>query len=154
MGKGRKPKPQALRVLTGVPSREGYAKNSPMPACAAPVPPSDLSGIALEHWNFLLPRLIACKVLTEIDGSALESACRSYELYRQSAAMVAKDGPVQCDHNGVLRKSPWVVLMHDALADYLKCSAVLGLSPADRARLKVTPDAEQGDTLTNFRKNA
>ena len=154
MGKGRKPKPPALRVLTGVRSREGYAVNSPMPESAAPDVPHDLDGIGLEHWNFLVPRLLKCRVLTEIDAATLEGACRAYARYREAEAAIAKDGAVQCDHNGVLRKSPWVAISHESLGDYFKASALLGLSPADRARLKVTPEADKGDALSQFRNQA
>jgi P27 family predicted phage terminase small subunit len=154
MGKGRKPKPPGVRLMTGVRSRSGYCKNSPMPDVCAPEPPSDLEGFALSHWHFLLPRLLACKVLTEIDGSVLEVACRSYARYRVAEAMIAKDGAVQSDANLVLRKSPWVAISHEASAEYLKCSALLGLSPADRARLQVPNNDKQVDEFEAFQQQA
>jgi P27 family predicted phage terminase small subunit len=154
VGKGRKPKPPGVRLMTGVRSRSGYCKSPPMPDACAPEPPSDLEGIALDHWNFLLPRLLACKVLTEIDGSVLESACRAYAFYRQAAAEIKETSAVQVDANGVMRKSPWIVVMHDSLADYLKCSALLGLSPADRARLQVPNNDKQVDEFEAFQQQA
>ena len=99
-------------------------------------------------------QLIACKVLTEIDGSTLEVACRSYARYREAEAEIAKSSAVQVDLAGVMRKSPWVTISHEASAEYLKCSALLGLSPADRARLQVPQANGEVDAFEEFQKQA
>lgn len=154
MGKGRKPKPPALRLLTGRRSTYGLSKNPPMPQSETPPTPDTLHGVALDQWNLLAPALSAAKVLTAIDANVLEAACIAFATWREAQAELFKRGRTQIGKGEVEVKSPWVTISHEALADYLKCSAVLGLSPADRARLQVPAGNKQVDEFEAFQQQA
>ena len=154
MGKGRKPKPAALRLLTGRRANPCIPKHSPMPPAEIPPTPVTLSGESLEQWNLLVPLLSATKVLTAIDAAALEMACLAFGDYREARRKMIEHGKTQFGKGEVEVKSPWVTMAHEALADYAKFSALLGLSPADRARLQVTPQSKQVDEFEEFQKQA
>lgn len=55
------------------------------------VPPTNLTGFALEHWNTIMPVLVADEMAHKIDVPILESACELYARYKE-ALMNGEDG--------------------------------------------------------------
>ena len=85
MGKrGPRPKPTALRVLEGNPSKRPLPPNEPKPpSISAPAAPLTLDAVGRTEWRRLAPQLQTLGLLTEIDRSALEVCCQIYSELRQ-----------------------------------------------------------------------
>lgn len=151
MGKGRKPKPRAVRLLTGIPSHHGYGgKNTLTLSPGVPEMPHDLPAEAVTQWHALAKALTASGLLTPIDGAVLEMACYSFALFRKAEREIAKGGIMQTTKDGRLRKRPWVSISRQASANYRTLSALLGLSPLDRQR--IPQQAFNPDEFTRFQE--
>ena len=80
-------KPTAIRELEGRPRRMAKSyddrTHEPRPEIVAVDPPADLSVDARKAWDFLSARLVANRILTELDGPLFEAFVRTYALWRQ-----------------------------------------------------------------------
>lgn len=142
---GRRPKPSALKVLEGNRGKRAINKSEPKPQSGAPEASDWLAPAALEKWNSIVPQLTAIKVLTVVDGSALESLCAAYTNMVESQRIVTKYGVIieepVLNKDGVLvghklKKNPasTAVLQHQK--EYRALLSAFGLTPSDRSRLK------------------
>ena len=52
----------------------------------AKMPPTKLTGRALDHWNEIVPALIKDKSLKKIDVPLIESACEIFVMYQDMLA--------------------------------------------------------------------
>lgn len=85
--RGRKPKPVALRIAEGDPSRRGVHKlegmldAEPKAARGLPECPKHLRGVARKAWRFWAEELAGMNLDHRPDAMMLEAACASYQTF-------------------------------------------------------------------------
>ena len=162
MTRGRKPKPTAIKVVTGNAGRRPLPKNEPSPVTVMgqlPEPPVHLDAYAIAEWHNICGALFRCGILTEIDGSGLAMYCQAYGRWRKAEeciqAMAATDpengGLMMMTTNGNLVQNPMVGTANTAMRDAMKYAAEYGLTPSSRVRLGVDADkANEKDPTARF----
>lgn len=145
MGKRGAPgKPTVLRVLDGDrPSR--INRDEPVPAEGGPVEPTIvLSDEARAVWDRLAPDLMAKKVLTAWDADAFTTFCATAATYKDASEQLAVEGMVARGAAGGVIKSPYWQIMRDCVGVMTTIGARFGLTPSDRAQLKIGGSEESG----------
>lgn len=156
---GRRPKPSSLKELQGNPGRRPRRKGEPRPDPGRPPMPDYLSEIAKGEWNRLADLLEGIKVLTVVDGPALEATATAYDQYRTFQKIVSIDGPtyqVETKTGGTMtRARPEVIMQSDAWRRYVAGLSHFGLTPATRSKVSVRKEkAEKAkDNLFRFKRD-
>lgn len=137
---GRRPRPTHLKALEGV--RESRLnRDEPIPTEGAVVPPVELESAARAVWDRLAPDLIARRVLTAWDVDSFAVYCRSVALFNRAAAEVEAEGAsTERPYTGVV-PSPAFRVMVAMQKTLTAIGSRFGLSPADRATLKINHNA-------------
>jgi P27 family predicted phage terminase small subunit len=111
-------------------------KGPPLP------PPKYLLPEAKALWKRLWGQLTVIGVLTQLDLETFEAFCQSYARYRQADAQLTREGftkPVR-DHSQKIigyQKHPAWKVASEALREFDRLGASLGLNPAARSRISV-----------------
>ncbi|MFJ9382061.1 phage terminase small subunit P27 family [Streptomyces sp. NPDC101455] len=153
MGKrGPAGKPTALRVLHGD-RKDRINTDEPQPSAGDVAAPDWLSDRALEVWDAYAPDLEAKRVLTSWDVETFAAWCDAVARRRDAAEHVDDEGAVVeldvFNKNGELTgtrraKNPWLLALDAADAQVQRYGARFGLTPSDRASLKIP---NEGDGL-------
>jgi P27 family predicted phage terminase small subunit len=131
---GPPPKPTALRILEGNPSRRPLnLEREPRPAAAIPPCPRQLGKLARKEWRRIAPELYRLGLLTEIDRAALAGYCASYGRFIEAEVAVRNAG----DSNDI---APLVRTSKTALDQMHRYLIEFGMAPSARARI-LTPTA-------------
>lgn len=142
-------KPTALRVLHGD-RKDRINTDEPQPGAGDIEPPDWLSEDALQVWDALVDDLVAKGVMTPWDIEAYANWCDATSRRRDAAEHVAEEGAVVelpvFNKNGDLTghrqgKNPWLLALDAADAQVQRYGARFGLTPSDRAQLKIAPQA-------------
>jgi P27 family predicted phage terminase small subunit len=143
--RGRKPKPSALKILTGQDRADRMPKGEPVVTVMSylPEPPSHLDDYALDEWHHICGALYRCGILTEIDGHGLSMYCQAYGRWRRAEEAIQKasfdepstGGLIIKTTNGNIIQNPMVGIANTAMRDAMKYAAEYGLTPSSRARL-------------------
>lgn len=151
MGKrGPAGKPTALRVLHGD-RKDRINTDEPQPDAGEIAPPDWLGERALEVWDAYAPDLEAKRVLTPWDVEAFAAWCDAVARRRDAAEHVDVEGAVVeldvFNKNGELTgtrraKNPWLLALDAADAQVQRYGARFGLTPSDRAGLKIPSEGE------------
>ena len=151
MGKrGPAPKPTGLRVLHGD-RKDRINTDEPQPDAAEVRPPTWLSDDAREVWEAFADDLEAKRVLTAWDTEAFAAWCDAVVRRRDAADHIAEEGAVvempvfnkNGDLTGTRRgKNPWLLALDAADAQVRAYGARFGLTPSDRAQLKIPNQSE------------
>ncbi|MFJ6386436.1 phage terminase small subunit P27 family [Streptomyces sp. NPDC091972] len=146
MGKrGPAGKPTALRVLHGD-RKDRINTDEPQPDAGEVAPPDWLGDQALEIWDTYAPELEAKRVLTPWDVEAFANWCDAVARRRDAAEHVDEEGAVVelnvFNKNGELTgtrraKNPWLLALDAADAQVQRYGARFGLTPSDRAGLRI-----------------
>lgn len=137
---GRPAKPNHLKAVEG--TRESRMnRDEPVPSTLADpkTPPPGLPAPAKAVWLRLAPDLVDKKVLTSWDVDQFAAYCLAVGQYNDLRKKMGRDYTV-AGSMGQEVKSPYWVMMNEALQQILRLSARFGLTPADRAGLVVTGD--------------
>lgn len=134
MPRGRPRKPVAQKVAEGTfrPDRDGDPALQ-VEASGLPVPPADLSAEALAFWNLIVPQLVASKVAAEADSTQLGMMCQWWARYQRYSEAC---DTLPIDDKGLYQMT---VLCGIAWTNFDKIAARFGLTPSDRAKLRVDP---------------
>ncbi|MFD4320121.1 phage terminase small subunit P27 family [Streptomyces sp. NPDC058548] len=153
MGKrGPAPKPTALRVLHGD-RADRINRDEPQPAEGDIAPPAWLREDAIEVWDTLADQLTATGVLTPWDVEAFANWCDAVARRREAAEHVAAEGAVVkhpvFNKNGDISghrmgKNAWLLALDAADAQVQRYGARFGLTPSDRAQLKIGGQEKPG----------
>lgn len=153
MGKrGPAGKPTALRVLHGD-RKDRINTDEPQPDAGEVAAPDWLGDRALEVWDAYAPDLEAKRVLTSWDVETFAAWCDAVARRRDAAEHVEDEGAVVelnvFNKNGELTgtrraKNPWLLALDAADAQVQRYGARFGLTPSDRASLKIP---NEGDGL-------
>lgn len=133
---GRRPRPSHLKALEG--ERESRLNRSePIPQEAAIVPPVKLPAAAQAVWDRLAPDLIAKKVLTSWDVDEFANACRMQAILNRALSKAERSPLVAGGSTGNLVMNPAIRAVTSLEASLRSIWSRFGLSPADRATLKI-----------------
>ena len=150
--------PTATAKARGNPSKKTFSDNEAKPE-SVPLdelaPPAALSAKAKKVWVDIVHHLHNCGLFTVADQNTLIAYCEAFAEWQHAQKMVWKYGPVvgrtnegkmvkfegktALDIESFPRVNPWVKFCNDAFNKMIKLIPKLGLSPADRAGLDVTP---------------
>lgn len=128
--KGRKPIPTTIKILQGNRGKRPLPVGEPKPQRGVPDRPPFLKGAGREEWDRIVPILNGTGILTLADMAAVSGYCEAWNRFVLAAKSGEKVG--------------------NELAILLKFIAVLGLSPADRPRIKVPGADAPKDALAEF----
>ena len=150
----RRPKPTAIRELEGdVGHHRKLPGEEPKPQVGKPEMPKGMGIAAKRHWRRLSHTLTTLGVLTEVDGQALEAACKCAALAEKYWNEVIDNPTVRLplfDDEGKI--VAWKTVPNPCLPAYITTSKTMksfqiefGMTPASRVKLRVEkkPDAEQ-----------
>jgi len=140
--RGPPPKPRKIKLLRGTFRKDRAPKAVPEPPKGAKAP-TWLSAAAKTEWKRIGPWLEDQGLLTKVDVAAFASYCDLYSTVQEFRKLCRKVGAavsIQQGYRNVLAKAT------TQMKQYL---ALFGLSPADRERIGVEPQAPpasgQGD---------
>jgi P27 family predicted phage terminase small subunit len=150
-GSGRRPAPTAQKKLQGVKRKDRLNENEPKVPDGPVVAPSDITEGARAVWERLAPDLHVAGVLKPADIDEFAIFCDAVDRNDQARHGLDANGMVveepvfnkAGDHTGSkLVVSPWWRLWKESADTVGRYGARFGLSPSDRAALKVErPDA-------------
>ena len=147
-----KPKPTALRLIEGNPSRRPFNKNEPKPAPVIPKCPCHLNAAAKVEWKKIAKTLHKLGLLTEIDGGQLALYCQAWGRWVEAEDALKKHGAiVTVPKTGRPRKSPYLAVANKAMEQVQRALSEFGMSPASRARVQAagaSRDEEGADLLS------
>lgn len=134
-GRGRKPKPTALKELQGNPGKRPLNKDEPQFSDIVAVePPEWLSEMAVQMWQTVVPELLANKILTVADLHNVEAFCMAYSRWREAENNVKMNG-ITIKTEATVIKNPAVTVANEALRQIVQFGSLLGLDPSSRTRL-------------------
>jgi P27 family predicted phage terminase small subunit len=129
--------PTALRLIRGdQPSRINL--DEPKPADVKVVCPDWVADWGQRLWRQLAPDLVDKQVLTFWDVPLFASGCDWWALYREATQDVWKRGTLVKGSRGQV-KNPNVEVARAAFESAVKIFARFGLTPSDRAQLRLSP---------------
>lgn len=147
MGKrGPAPTPTALKLTRGNPRGKKINDAEPTPTLEIPHCPDHLDDEARSHWNFIVPKLFAANLLSEVDGIALAAYCQTWSRWIQAEAALKSVGM----RDGVTSQLRAVQSTLDQMHRYL---VEFGMTPAARSRIRVPPKKAKDD-LSKFLKGS
>jgi P27 family predicted phage terminase small subunit len=147
---GPPPKPTALRMLEGNPSRRPLNDAEPKPKAQAPKCPAWLHVDAKREWRRLAPKLEALGLLTEVDGTALAAYCQAYARWKEAEEVIEREGlTFTMEKTGYTGPRPEVAISRQSVQIMKAFCAEFGLTPASRSRLRAAPPEEK-DPFEDF----
>jgi P27 family predicted phage terminase small subunit len=144
-GQGRPSKPTSLKLLHGDHKKNPQRINNaePVPALGDVVPPEGLSDGALAVWHRLAPDLTAKGVLTAWDTAEFAVVCDAVARHRVAAQRMDQETEYSLNRFEERVVSPTFRVWMDTAALLVKVGGRFGLSPSDRAALKVGDGANK-----------
>lgn len=140
MGKrGPRPKPAGVRRREGNPAQHKIVETTP--TAGEPVRPAGLQGDAAALWDDLVAKLIAARVVGELDSPALEAMCVQWDVMQGARRALEQDGYVALGSTGQVVEHPMVQTLARATTLFLRYAAEFGCTPAARMRVE-KPEAK------------
>jgi P27 family predicted phage terminase small subunit len=132
---GPKPTPTSLKRLRGNSGKHSLPEGEPDPMVVDSVdPPPVLNQVAREEWQRLAPELLRLGLLTVVDLGLLAMWCSAWATFCDAERQLA-EGPLYTDRNGLVRRSPWIIVRRDAVETMLKVADRMGFSPSARVSI-------------------
>lgn len=156
MGKrGPKRAPTAQKIARGThrKDRDGDPKAEPQPEkIEAPKPPAHLGRVGKAKWQDLAPRLARIGLLTENDLEALALLCESFDEKATCEETLEEDGEYSVLENGYVAAHPAIARLDRCIRRIRQLMAAFGMTPSDRAGMKVQTAQTQTKVQTRKRK--
>lgn len=149
--RGPPPKPTALRVLDGNPSKRALNRNEPKPTVKTPTCPKELSPTAKKEWRRITRELEPLGMLTALDLAGLAAYCALYARWVEAEDKVREIGMLMKTPNGYPILNPYLTVAQASLKQMRGYLQEFGLSPAARSRVTVE-QPEKPDEFTEFLK--
>ncbi|MEM6560029.1 MAG: phage terminase small subunit P27 family [Planctomycetota bacterium] len=143
--RGRKPKPTAIKELTGNPGKRALNKSEPKPAAKLPACPKHLGDEARKEWRRVTKQLADLNLLTDLDRAVLAAYCQAWGRWVEAETELRKHGPVVKSPSGYPIQNPYLSIANKAMEQMRKLLPELGLSPSSRSRIQTPTDAEADD---------
>lgn len=103
-----------------------------------PEPPPLFDDVAKNVWNTVCSEMIKLNLLQTLDIYMLEILCYEMSIYWDCQAEIMKQGYTIPTGTGSVKVNPKVTVANTALNNVQRIAAKFGLTPSDRARLKLT----------------
>lgn len=124
------------------------------PAKLPEPPPGLLDAVGVKEWKRVAELLSIMGVITELDTTAMLLYCDAYSDFVRAVTELTKtkrDIIKSGKNNGGQYRNPWYDVKKKAAAEMNQYSAMLGLSPHDRAKMKsLKPPPAGGGTGNEF----
>jgi P27 family predicted phage terminase small subunit len=135
--RGPAPTPTALKEARGTNRKSRRNEREPKPELGDPGMPDSIKGDkdATKIWKSLAPKLLKLKLLTKVDGIALEGLCRAYSRALQADRALKTHGLLVKTAWGTLQASPAVGISRSSWAEVRKFAQEFGLTPSSRSRV-------------------
>jgi hypothetical protein len=157
---GRRPQSPELRLLKGNPSGKPIPENVPAAVQGRPQKPTELTGTAAEHWDYLAELLESEHRLTLSDGPLLMAAAIAYAIgMKLTLAIMDPNLPTwivyeRPEPDGNLRqevdKHPIFSEERSQWERYRKCVNDLCLSAGTRAKARTPTGAQPKSKIDAF----
>lgn len=152
---GRRPKPTALKLVSGNPGKRKINKTEPKPSRVIPSCPYHLSDVGKVAWGRLSVLLDRMGVLTEADSSALERLCDCYADILICRESLKADGwtykTQDQSGNTLIKGNPAATQLRAADAQFKSYMVEFGLTPAARSKVHGTDNGdEKEDPLQSY----
>jgi len=154
--RGRKPQPNALKLLRGNPGRRPLNDREPQHAVVeGTCPITELQDVlAQQEWQRVIASLTTSGHVTLVDRSTLLAYCVKYAQWMR-LEMAAHDQPFIVDApGGTTKPNPIYGMAHKAFQLLLRAAAELGITPSSRSRI-ISSGAQPAapDAFTAFQKS-
>lgn len=126
--RGRKPKPPGMSSRR--PDRPTTGPQVRLPRC-----PDHLQGEARKEWTRIGRKLLAHKMVTEIDGGALALYCQAWARWVEAEGQLLKYGTVVKAPSGYPMQSPYLAIANKAMDQMVRLLVEFGMSPSSRSRV-------------------
>jgi P27 family predicted phage terminase small subunit len=107
-----------------------------LPPAGLPDCPDYLDDVAKAKWPELCRLLADAELLNNVGRDVMAMYCSAFSQWREAADMVKKSGLIIKGTGGICA-NPCVKIAADAKQEMLNLSALLGLDPSYRSRLRV-----------------
>ena len=134
---GRKPKPTALKLVTGNPGKRPLNDHEPQPEAAIPEVPVHLSNTAKAEWDRIVIRLHPLGLVTDLDRAALAAYCESWATWVEAVEKVRETGRIIKAPSGYPVLNPYVTIANKALDQMHRFLTEFGMTPASRSRISI-----------------
>ena len=163
---GRKPKPNALHLLSGTTRTWHRERDEPQPVGDLLAPPVWMSDGQKAEWVYALEHS-PCGLLRMLDRNIFAQWCiASVDLteaelaIRVEGKVVKKGGDQRITINAdgtqtktvrsvSMVKNPWVVIRRDAFDRMMKATSELGFSPTSRSRITLGGGKKEANRFAN-----
>ena len=145
---GRKPVPDALKLLRGNPGKRPISKRTPNPRRIEPPMPSFLDKDARREWRRVAPVLVRLGVLTEADGMVFAGYCElvsglaqvNRALKKCKNKMLTEKITVDMDGGShvEVKQNPLMVMKRQLLQQIRPYCTEFGMTPSSRAKIQVS----------------
>ena len=147
-----RPKPTALRLIEGNPSRRPFNKNEPKPAPVIPKCPCHLNDAAKIEWKRTAKKLPKLGLLTVIDGPQFALYRQAWGRWVEAEDALKKHGTiVKALKTGWPMQSPYLAVANKAMEQMQRALSEFGMSPASRTRVlgaDISAEDDGSDLLT------
>ena len=148
---GRKPKPTALKLLSGTAQPSRMNKDETAPEAADVKAPEGLSLEAKKCWAIVSKQLQDAKVLSVLDVHALSMYCEVFARWKFANDKLSSEGPVIIAPSGFPVQSPYLQISNKSF-DQMKALLVeFGMTPSSRTKVS-TVAPEEEDAASAFMK--
>lgn len=145
--RGRKPKPTALKLVTGNPGKRALPEHEAKIPLAEPTAPEFLNDDAKIEWTRVCAMLYRAGLMTELDRAALAAYCQAYGVWAQVERAVGKlqaggelNGLLMKTTNGNVIQHALLGIANKARSDVVRYAAEFGMTPSARSRVQANPD--------------
>lgn len=140
---GPKNKPKPLKILEGTYRADRDNLNAPEPPVTrGALPPDFLDELAKAEWARIVPELENLGIMSNIDIALVASYCTSVSELAEACKRIEIDGYMYETESRegymVQRKSPWIEVRNKAIANIVKTSCEMGMTPASRSKVTAT----------------
>ena len=132
-------KPRALKVVEGTLRKDRDNPQAPGPPPGIPSAPAWLSRRAKAEWKRLAVELAELKIVAKVDRNALAALCDAVAELADANDVLEREGLFITTPQGFRQAHPAVSIRRNAREAVRKLSAVFGLTPADRSKVRVIP---------------
>lgn len=156
--RGRKPKPTALKAITGTARVSRLNPVEPELPPSRPGPPDFLSDEAKAEWDRIIEGLYRAGIMTFIDVASLAAYAQAYGRWVQAEKALKKFADRDPATYGIMMKTtsgnaiqnPLVGSANKAMADMVRYAAEFGMTPASRTRVSGDGNGQKNDKGSRY----
>jgi P27 family predicted phage terminase small subunit len=147
---GRKPKPTALKILQGNPSKRPLNKNEPKFDSVATKPPENLDDVGIKEWNRIVPSLEQAGVLKDVDIMAIAGYCEHFSRWHNATKEIHKKGYIIKSPSGYPVNNPYIGIANTSFMSMMKVMAEFGMTASSRAKISIADKVDAVDPFEKF----